>query len=73
MSTSSTISDGKEGTPFKVYYRHNQTLVELKFNDSKMRVEEVIAKAIAILSDTYMIKLNHNYMHYALYPASKNG
>ena len=33
----------------------------------------MIGKAINILSDTYMIKLNPNFMHYALYPATKNG
>jgi hypothetical protein len=30
-------------------------------------------QAIDILSDRYMIKLNSNYMHYALYPANKKG
>lgn len=73
MMTASTLSIGKEPTPFKVYFRHNQSLIELKFSDSRMRVEEVILKAIDILSDTYMIKLNRNYMHYALFPASKSG
>ena len=38
-----------------------------------MRVEEVIISSIETLSDTYMINLNHNYMHYALYPANRNG
>ena len=45
----------------------------MKFKDGSMRVEEVIIKAIDILSDTYMIKLNHNHIHYAIYPATKKG
>lgn len=74
-STSSTISSGKdkETTSFKVYFKHNQALIELKFSDTRMRVEEVISKAIEMLADTYMIKMNTNYMHYALYPAIKTG
>ena len=38
-----------------------------------MRVWEVISKAIEMLAETYMIKMNANYMHYALYPAIKSG
>jgi len=74
-TTSSSISNGKEKetTSFKVFYRHNQSMIELKFHDSKMRVEEVISQAIEMLTDTYMIKLHANYMHYALYPAVKSG
>ena len=66
----SNISD--LGT-FKVYFPYNNSLIQLKFKDGSMRVEEVIIKAIDILSDTYMIKLNHNHIHYALYPATKKG
>jgi hypothetical protein len=58
---------------FKVYFKHNQSLIELKFKDSRLRVEEVIMQALEILADTYMIRLNPNYMHYALFPASKKG
>lgn len=75
-STSSSITENnkeKESAAFKVYYRHKQSLIELKFTDNKMRVEEVITKCIEILTDTYMIKLNHNHTFYALYPAMKGG
>jgi hypothetical protein len=35
-STTSTLS---ETSSFKVYYMHNQTLVEVKFPDSRLRAE----------------------------------
>lgn len=38
-----------------------------------MRVEEVIVLAINQLSDEYLIKLNNNFLHYALYPANRSG
>lgn len=38
-----------------------------------MRADQVIGEAIEILSDHYMIKLNNNYLHYALFPANKKG
>lgn len=69
----SIISAESEVIPYRVYYRHSQTVVELKFTDYKLRVEELIAKCIEELSDQYMIKLNGNYLHYALYPATKAG
>lgn len=74
-TSSSTTSSGKEkeAVTFKVFYRHNQSLIELKFSDIRMRVEEVISRSIDMLTDTYMIKLNANFMHYALYAAGKNG
>lgn len=69
-STNSTLS---ENGCFKVYYLHNQSMLEVKFSDCRLRAEEVIVQSIDILSDRYMIKLNNNYMHYALYPANKKG
>jgi hypothetical protein len=62
-----------ESTSFKVYYRHNQAQIELKFKDNQIRADQVILQAIEILSDHYMIKLNNNFLHYALYPANKRG
>ena len=56
-----------------MYYWHKQSLIELKFTDNRMRVEEVITKYIEILSVTYMIKLNLNPTFYAMYPAIKGG
>lgn len=69
-SSNSTIPDISS---YKVYYRHNQSTIEVKFNDNRLRVEEVIMQAIETLEDRYMIKLNNNYIHYALYPANRKG
>ena len=41
-STSSSITENnkdKDSNSFKVYYRHKQSLIELKLNDNRMRVE----------------------------------
>jgi hypothetical protein len=68
----SSISSVNE-TVFKVYYRHNQTLIAIKFHDTRLRVEEIIKESIAILSDQYMLKLSDNYLLYALFPANRSG
>lgn len=67
------VSNISDLTTFKVYFQYNNSLIQLKFKDGRMRAEEVIIQAIDILSDTYMIKLNPNHIHYALFPATKKG
>jgi hypothetical protein len=69
-STNSTFSDNSS---FKVFYKHNQSMIEVKLTNNRLRADEVIMQAIEILSDRYMIKLNSNYMHYALFPATRRG
>jgi hypothetical protein len=74
MSTiSATSSSTKSVLSYKVYFDNQGSLIELKFTDYRMRVEEVIFECIRILEDEYLIKLNNNVLHYALYPAQKNG
>lgn len=68
-----STNSSSDSPAFKVYYRHNQSLIALKFKDSRIRVQEVITQSIDILSDRYMLKLSDNYLHYALFPANNRG
>lgn len=69
----SMISEGKDSSSFKVYYKHNHSLIELKFHDYSLTVQQLIAKAIEILSDTYMLRMNSNTDQYGLFPAARTG
>ncbi len=73
MAMTASMIENREGSPFRVYFKHNQTLIELKFSDHKMRVEEVIEKSIGVLSDIYMLRLNTNTQMYALYQSNREG
>ena len=45
-SSTSTLS---EASSFKIYFKHNQSILEVKLSDNKLRVDEVIMQAIEIL------------------------
>lgn len=73
MSAIISSSSSTHSLAFKVYYRHRDTLITVKFRETQLTVEQVIQESISILMDRYMLKINQNYILYALFPANSKG